>query len=380
MDAVCCPRHLVIFCPLAPLSNIIDANSRLCTVGPLGIGKRRPRGRPDLPGQTSGQPYSNSESIPVENPIRAEVLSHLERNNGEFNWVPLLAPDARHDADSQSLYWHPENWAGARPLPAFLVRKGAPQFRAGSTAAPRETAHSDAATTILTPRPNDVLQNEIEGSAGVTQAAKTQFYDDPHRPPAGNPNLPSVGDHPPDIFRFDDDRGEGFDPLLFLQDGDPMDIDVDLNKATKAPTSGKGTYAGGMDFQGALARRVGEEHKVTTRTQAPNTILTLGKTTDQISEMGIAMGAARIPTSPLPLSGPRFPANKNPLPPFGTKAWSLDLFPGSSFDEVAGSTIPTDSIAMTDPEAGSKVTKYCEELLDDNSRCNKVALAQCVDR
>lgn len=375
-------NHWVVFLSkiTAETRTSFTANSGSWTDGPWGIGVRRPKGQPDLPGQTSGEPLSNSEYVPVDNPIREEVRGHLEQNNGEFNWVPSFAPEARREATSQSLYWHPENWAGARPLPACLPQKGAPQFRARLTPTPRETSDLDEANTVLTPEPDSLLQHVVGGSVGLTRAAKAQFYDDPHHPPATDPNLPSVGDHPPTIFRFKDARGEGFDPLIMLQNGDLMDIDVSLNKATKTPASDEGTYAGGVDFQGALARRIGQELKFTTRTQAPNTILTLGHINAQASGVESAIGAGRIPTSPLPLSGPRFPANKNRLPPFETEAWNLDLLPASSFDEVAGLTVPKDSIRMVDPEAGSDDTKYCEELLDDDSRCLKVALAQCVDR
>lgn len=227
---------------------------------------------------------------------------------------------------------------------------------------------------------NTVLQAAIEGPAGTTFAARTQFYDNPHRPPPSDPNLLSVGDHAPDIFRFDDSRGEGFHPVLLLKGNDPMDIDVNLNKATKVPPGSRGAYAGGMDFQGALARRIRNDLRVTTRTQAPNTILTLGQTNDQTPGVGSVRGASRIPTSPLPLFGPRFPANGHSLLPPIPDTWSLDLFPASSFNEVAGLTIPTSSIGMVDPEAGGNEPKHCEELLEDNSRCSKVAVAQCVDR
>ncbi|KAJ4389681.1 hypothetical protein N0V93_007153 [Gnomoniopsis smithogilvyi] len=240
--------------------------------GPWGIGVRRPKGLPDLPGQTSGEPYSNSTSVPVKNPIREEALEHLENNNGEFNWVPLLAPDARRYAAAQSLYLHPENWAGARPLPAFLAKQGTPQFGGNrSTLKAQETSELGTARGAFTTEPYAVFQKLYKGSAGLTQAAKAQIYDNPHRPPTGDLNFLSVGDHPPDIFQFDDARGEGFDPTLLLQDADLM-------------------------------------------------------------------------------------------------------------DEVASQTVPTGSIRMVDREAGSQRTKCCEELLDDNSKCPKVALAHCVAR
>lgn len=94
-----------------------------------------------------------------------------------------------------------------------------------------------------------------------------------------------------------------------------MGVNVDLNKPTKKPASGQGAYAGGMDFQGALARRFHGDLKVTTRAQAPNTILTLTQTNDQTPGARIVMGASRIPTGPLPLSGPQFPADNHFLLP-----------------------------------------------------------------
>lgn len=55
------------------------------------------------------------------------------------------------------------------------------------------------------------------------------------------------------------------------------------------------------------------------------------------------------------------------------------MFPASSFAELADLAIPTDSTGIVDLGAGGNETKYCEELLQDDSRCSKVALAQCVE-
>lgn len=145
-----------------------------------------------------------------------------------------------------------------------------------------------------------------------------------------------------------------------------MDIDVDLNKTRKIPASGQGAYAGGMDFQGAPVRRVREDRKSTTRKEAPNVILKLGQTNDLTPGAGSVMGAYRISTSSLPLSGPQFPTDHHSLLPSVPRTWSLILFLASSFDGVAGLTFPADSIGMVGPEADGRETRSCEELLKDD--------------
>lgn len=361
----------------------LDADSWLYVDGPWGIGVRRPERRPDLPGPISGEPFSNTTSLLEENPIRQEVIDHLGNNNGEFDWAPFFTHEARTAAEAQTLYAHPGDLGPPASSSLPPIGAQAPQFKIAPPPPRRAAPIPNTAIGLPTPEEEATLQDPIEAPRGLNVTAQRHFYDNPHRPPAGDPNLLSDGEFPPSIFRFNKVHNEGFDPVLLLQDDEPrdLDVDMDMNYSSKTPPRGDGRYAGGMDYQGALTRRLGFELEVTKRTQAPNTVLTLGHMNTQRTGMGAALGAARIPTSPLPLSGPRFAADLDPLPPFGTEAWSLDLFPASSFDEIAGLTVPTDSTRMLDPEENALNPKYCDELLEaDFSKCGKVAVAQCVDR
>lgn len=294
---------------------------------------------------------------------------------GDAQAKPALSyTQARHAGESYK----------QRELPEPVAAQGVvPQFKNSVAPRPRAAPDSCAENGIPTSQMETALQAPVKGWKGFNVPAKQQVCDAPHRPPAGDPNLPSVGDLPPDIFRFNDHHGEGFGLPFLLHDDDPTDIDVDmdLNYDSKDPSRADIRYSGGMNFQGALCRRIGDKLAVTTRPQAPNTILTLGQTTGSRGlGNGAVLGAGRVPTSPLPLCGPRFSADTDPLPPFGAEAWSLDLLPASSFDEIAGSTVPTAAIGMVDTKADSEDPKYCEEILENLSKCDKVAVAQCVDR
>ncbi|CAN8103012.1 unnamed protein product [Discula destructiva] len=301
-----------------------------------------------------------------------EFSDHVCDFNGEFQWDESTTRSAIVAATALPL-----KQLQARNLPAPTIAPFGAQgvtSQLQSRPAPYWTPRAPVAV--------EIFQRLQQGGPGVNEPAPPLYADNPFKPPPVNPIFRATGYLAPKVFGLDK-TGDPFEGDLLLADPGAMDVTYEYFNHPAIPIpdengqfgDGKyldGQYGGGIDMMGALASKVvnyaGDQLVPSHHTQAPHKMLEL--------DNGI-LGEGRPPVSPLPLSGPCFNAN-GPLPPFGTQAWALGYFPAGAMDQVAGLTVPTDSIALLNPDASSG--EQCSELNLDGCKCDNPAVARCVDR
>lgn len=330
-------------------------------------------GRGDLPGPSEieysdNQPHPlyQAETYPKELQPRRAVQDHLDRNGGMFDWDELTSH---------------ESIAAARLLTLYQpTHRSLPQPSLAPNGAQGVAAHFIPYPFTLQLAASPVQSALSLADAGTIVPVSTpQLYlDRGFSPPAIDPDFRDVGDLAPKIFRLDDvgdfsaaDFTSAGGELLVV-DPDTMEFQYD-DFFLQDLYAGPGEYLGaGFDIMGVLGSGLqmsaDGEPQASDKRQAPNKVLELKSATQ---------GEIRCPTSPLPLSGPRFPAGQDPLPPFGTEAWALDYFPAAAIEQIAGMTVPSATIGFLEQP---DIVQQCSEKMEDGSQCPERAVAKCVDR